>query len=95
MKIDTILKKLNPTDKKSGKGHLSSIREFEEIEKGRFVAFVDEGKNSWDLRLDFDSGTDKVKKVTCDCGSRKKILLTQNCNDVLYAIRAKWPDFSL
>ncbi len=71
--ISTILKNLSSTDKKASKKFITAIREFEEEKKGQFVAFVDEGSDSWDLRLSMDHKSLKIKSFKCDCGSRKKI----------------------
>ncbi len=47
-----------------------AVRECEEIEKGRFIAFVDEGKDSYDVSLSF-AKTGDVLEHSCDCTHQK------------------------
>lgn len=75
MTIPNLLKQISSADKKSAKASINHIREFEELGKGVFVAFIDEGADSWDLRLTLTPKTGKIKELSCDCKSRKKICL--------------------
>lgn len=72
MTVKEIVKKLTPAKKKWAAKFSSAIREFEEEKKGCFVAFVDEGPDSWDLKLVVDPKTLEVKEFNCDCSSRAK-----------------------
>ncbi|MDB5148025.1 MAG: hypothetical protein JWQ57_2045 [Mucilaginibacter sp.] len=45
----------------------NAVRECDEIEAGRFIAYVDEGSNSFDVSVIVLPG-DKIGKSACDCG---------------------------
>lgn len=46
------------------------VRELDEEAKGVFVAFVDEGKESYDVHISIDDN-DELTKNECDCENRK------------------------
>lgn len=70
--IKQILSDSNAIVKKKAKAFLSKVREFEEMETGHYVAFVDDGLDSWDIKLVVDTKTLGVKEFSCDCKSRDK-----------------------
>lgn len=49
------------------------VREFDEESKGVFIAFVDEGKESYDVHLSIDDKNELVKQE-CDCETKKPCL---------------------
>ncbi len=60
-------KKLSATFVKEGKQlyNTNAVRELDEEEKNKFVAFVDEGDASYDVQITF--AKDKITEHTCDC----------------------------
>jgi hypothetical protein len=46
----------------------NKVRECDEIEKGRFVAYVDDGSESFDVSLTVQAGNE-ITQHTCDCNS--------------------------
>jgi hypothetical protein len=48
----------------------NSVRECDEVEKGHFVAYVDEGDESFDVALTFSSGSE-LTAHNCDCKNGK------------------------
>jgi hypothetical protein len=49
------------------------VRELDEESKGVFIAFVDEGKESYDVHISIDNKTEVVK-TECDCENKKPCL---------------------
>jgi len=47
----------------------NKVRECDETEKGRFVAYVDEGSESFDVSLELATGG-KISAHACDCGAK-------------------------
>jgi len=47
----------------------NKVRECDETEKGHFVAYVDEGNESFDVSLEIAAG-DKISAHACDCGAK-------------------------
>ncbi len=73
MTVQETHKALSAHQKKSGKPFLNKIREFEEVTKGNFSSFVDDGAQSYDVSMSVDVKTKKLKSLTCDCQSRAKM----------------------
>jgi len=73
MKIKEVIKSINPTVLKKANQFKNKIREFEEETSGNFIAFVDQGKNSWDVSIVLDDKSLEIKKTACDCPSKSKI----------------------
>jgi hypothetical protein len=46
----------------------NAVRECDESEAGRFIAYVDEGSNSFDVSVTILTG-EKIGESTCDCGA--------------------------
>nr|WP_288810210.1 hypothetical protein [uncultured Sphingobacterium sp.] len=68
MKISQILAKQSETKLTQAKKLI--FRELEEFErKGNFVAYVDEGEESYDVNIQLDK--DNVIGHSCDCGRRQ------------------------
>lgn len=66
MKLTVFLKALNAHDSKMAKRFQKHVRELEEESKGRFIAFVDDGKDSFDVCVELSETKDIIGK-TCDC----------------------------
>jgi hypothetical protein len=64
------LKTVNPNELKTSKKLL--VRDLDEAEKNKFLAYVDEGNKSFDVQIILDVKQNIVSK-TCDCG------LSENC----------------
>ena len=66
--ISTFLKSKNKSQLKGAEKLVKSIREFEEVNKGRFIAFVDDGPDSFDISIELDS-EGNISNMKCDCKS--------------------------
>lgn len=74
MKITEILSKQSPT--KLAKAEKLGVRELEEIDnKGNYVAYVDEGDESYDVNIMLDK--DAIIVHSCDCNSRDSFCVHQ------------------
>lgn len=74
MKITEILSKQSPT--KLAKAEKLEVRELEEIDnKGNYVAYVDEGDESYDVNILLDK--DAIIVHSCDCNSRDSFCVHQ------------------
>lgn len=74
MKISQILAKQNET--KLIQAKKLAFRELEEVEsKGNFMAYVDEGEESYDVNIQLDK--DVVVSHSCDCGFRDTYCIHQ------------------
>jgi len=51
-----------------------AVRECDEVSKGEFVAYVDEGDESYDVKLKFNTKAE-LKEHACDCGKRSPFCL--------------------
>jgi len=70
MKISEFIKKLTAAQKKAAKPFLNKVRELEEDGPGNYVAFVDDGPESRDLKLTLDRKSLHLLEFSCDCRSR-------------------------
>ena len=74
MRIAQILAKQSETKLTQAKKLI--VRELEEVEvKGNFVAYVDEGEESYDINVQLDK--DVVVGHSCDCGRRDSYCIHQ------------------
>ncbi|MEZ0452589.1 hypothetical protein ABTW24_13380 [Sphingobacterium thalpophilum] len=74
MKISQILAKQSET--KVTQAKKLAFRELEEFErKGNFVAYVDEGTESYDVNIQLDK--DIIVGHSCDCGRRETYCIHQ------------------
>lgn len=62
-----ILKDFSAETTKKAKPFLTKIRELEEVEKGKFVAFVDDGPDSFDASITIDPKSLRIIQHECDC----------------------------
>jgi len=67
MKLSEFLKKVDGLTNRVARNLKSHIRELEEESSGRFVAFVDDGKVSYDVSVTLDIKSLELKESTCDC----------------------------
>lgn len=70
MSLDKILKSFPTSVLKDAKSFQNKIREFEETEKGNFIAFVDDDIESYDVNIILTSNADSVEKASCDCNDK-------------------------
>ena len=67
MSLNKIIKSIPEKLIKEGKTFINKVREFEETEKGNFIAFVDDGNASYDVNIVLTDKSDSVEKTSCDC----------------------------
>lgn len=70
MNIKSLKKDISSTAYKKGEHFVkfSAIRELEEVQHNKFIAFVDDGAESYDVCLELDANF-AIILHTCDCGS--------------------------
>ena len=66
--ITSVLKLASSSVSQKGKILTSKIRELEEIEKRKFIAFVDDGPDSFDVSIQLTDDAKGVAAHSCDCG---------------------------
>lgn len=71
MNIQTIVKKTLKKD--IAKASKLVVRELEEETKGSFIAFVDEGEDSFDVRINCNE--EEVVELYCDCNTKENTCL--------------------
>lgn len=70
MSLDKVLKSFPTSVLKEAKTFQNKIREFEETEKGNFIAFVDDGSESYDVNIVLNPTADSVEQASCDCNDK-------------------------
>lgn len=65
--ISSLLKSAPPTTAQKAKLLANKVRELEEIEKRKFIAFVDDGPDSFDVAITLSTDAKSVSTHTCDC----------------------------
>ena len=68
MELQTFINALNSNDIKLARSFQKHVRELEEETKGKFIAFVDDGKDSFVVAIDLGEGQNIIGKQ-CDCPS--------------------------
>jgi hypothetical protein len=69
MNLKKLSKDISSTYFKKGEALVNKnvIRELEEVEKNRFIAFVDDGPHSFDVMISIDEKKFDILEHTCDC----------------------------
>jgi len=67
--IEKAIKSASKADQISSKKLQQKVREFEEISKNKFIAFVDDGPDSLDVSLTFHDNGSTIINHECDCVS--------------------------
>ncbi|WP_158963077.1 SWIM zinc finger family protein [Myroides fluvii] len=73
MNIQERLKQLTAKEKAQIKA--VEVRELDEEDAGHFVAFVDEGEETYDVQIHLDD--QQIKQLTCDCGTTSGLCIHQ------------------
>lgn len=71
MKVVDVIKSVNTKDK--NKAMQLPVRELEQESKGHYVAFVDDGEQSYDVQVSIQ--TSKITAFTCDCANGETLCL--------------------
>ncbi|MBK8701812.1 MAG: hypothetical protein IPN29_20505 [Saprospiraceae bacterium] len=88
MTIKDTIKKAPVNITKAARSLQNSIREWEETSRGNFIAFVDDGKFSFDTSIQLDEKSHEIILTQCDCGDQNPlcahvlaVLLFMNASD--------------
>jgi uncharacterized Zn finger protein len=71
MKVVDAIKSVNTKDK--NKAMQLPVRELEQESKGHYVAFVDDGEQSYDVQVSIQAS--KITAFTCDCANGETLCL--------------------
>lgn len=69
MKINGLIKKSSAVHLAKAASLMTKIRELEQMEDGSYTAFVDDGKDSYDVKICLDDKKDVIG-TSCDCGDQ-------------------------
>ena len=73
MTIKETLKKAPANITKAASSLQNNVRECEEIARGQFSAFVDDGKESYDVGIQLDESGLKLNHYSCDCSDKNTL----------------------
>lgn len=73
MTIKDTLKKAPANISKAASSLQNNVREFEEIARGQFSAFVDDGKECFDVGIQLDENGNNILHFSCDCPNKNAL----------------------